>query len=356
MSRSACLQRLDRRLWILPLLSVATAAAVLIPTELILRARYPDQEIDRCIVIKTTVEGARANCASRVKVAEGPWVENRYNECGYRSPRSCGPVPAGSRRIAVIGSSMGAGFFVPEPESLTGRLPAMLTKACGRPVETQNLALPDFPITRLADSGEMALALAPNALLVTVSSYDLQKAAAPGAKAAKDTRPLARVAIDTLAAPFKTSTTVYMAKETYLTNEKSYSSFIAAQRRSDAELAGETSAGVAILADQIDRILKLDPARRVPIVLSFIPRREEIMRDRVWPGHRDPAAVALRRIADARGIAFVDGLAAVPRDVSTASLYYVANHHLNGYGDGYMAQAVAKRLIGSAPAFAGCRP
>ena len=34
------------------------------------------------------------NCKARYKSGEGPWAENDYNECGYRSKESCLTKPA----------------------------------------------------------------------------------------------------------------------------------------------------------------------------------------------------------------------------------------------------------------------
>ncbi len=335
----------------MPLVALATATAVLVPTELMLRMRYADQPVDRCLDEASSPPHGKAGCTSYVKAAEGPWVENRYNECGYRSAASCGLLPAWSRRVAVIGSSMGAGTFVPEPEAIPARLAADLGAACGQPVQSQTLAIPDFPIGKIAASAEEAMTLDPTAIVVTITSYDLANTPGTGSAQAK---PLIKSITDKVQATLKGFSTVYMAKEVFLSNEKAYLGFIAAQDRSDDQLASETKKGVAILAAQIDRMLEADRDRHIPIVLTFMPDREEIGRVRLHPGHQDPAPAALRRIAAERGIPYVDGLSSLPENVPTAALYYVANGHMNGIGDGYIARGLATGLIRSVPTFEGC--
>src|ERR1700733_9444277 len=86
--------RLPRRdLVILPLLSILTIAFLLVGSEVGARHFFPESAGgDPCRVSDPTIGFKyRPNCTSRVKSAEGPWVMNHYNDCGYRTQQSCGP-------------------------------------------------------------------------------------------------------------------------------------------------------------------------------------------------------------------------------------------------------------------------
>jgi hypothetical protein len=110
----------------------------------------------------------RPDCTSRVKAAEGPWVTNRYNECGYRTPQSCGSKAADGVRIAVLGSSISQGYLVPYEQSFAARDATLLTQNCRKPVEFQNLASIGFIWNRLADRVDDAIALHPDAAVISI--------------------------------------------------------------------------------------------------------------------------------------------------------------------------------------------
>src|SRR5207248_9371256 len=83
----------------------------------------------------------RPNCSMREKNAEGEWVEYRFNECGYRSAASCRTKPAGTIRIALMGSSVSEGLFVHYEEMFATTAGEALSRIAGRPVEFQNLGV-----------------------------------------------------------------------------------------------------------------------------------------------------------------------------------------------------------------------
>lgn len=60
--------------------------------------------IDSCRVADANIGFAnRPGCISRMKNAESSWETNQYNDCGYRTKESCGPKPAGTIRVALVG-------------------------------------------------------------------------------------------------------------------------------------------------------------------------------------------------------------------------------------------------------------
>jgi hypothetical protein len=341
-----------RDLIVLPLLALATAALFVIPAELVVRHRYPDYEHDTCVRRIGTQPHGTPNCVSRSKAAEGPWVENRYNECGYRSPASCGPKPAGTSRVAVLGSSTGSGFLVSEENSLAGRLSTALTRACHVPVETQNLAVEGMPVKDLANSAREALKLDSDALVLVITSYDLDVASTKPASSRK----LARMVIDQFNNAMGNLALFHMARAVVLGREDDYVSHLAAQHRERAKLRPDTAAGVALLGEQLDRIASFNPGQKVPIVLTYAPDRAEVIDARLSPDLNTPVSLALRKLAEEKGIFYANTLDRTPRNVPTASMYYVVSYHPNDLGSLYLSKGVEQHLTQAIPALRNCRP
>jgi hypothetical protein len=114
-----------------------------------------------------------------MKLAEGPWVENDYNECGYRSTASCRARAPKTIRIALLGSSAAEGFMVPYPQTFASLSEQILTKACGRTVEIQNLSVTGIHLLEEAHRLDEALALQPDLVIFLISPNDLAVETAP---------------------------------------------------------------------------------------------------------------------------------------------------------------------------------
>ena len=114
---------------ILPILSIATIMAVLAAAEIGSRLAMPEVQADSCMIHDPLLgERAKPNCISHTKNPEGEWVENKYNECGYRSNTPCHAPLNGALRIAVIGSSTGWGYQVPTDETWYTRTAAYFSQ------------------------------------------------------------------------------------------------------------------------------------------------------------------------------------------------------------------------------------
>ena len=344
-------RRFDRRLVILPLIALATAAPVLIPTELALRARYPDREYDVCVNEHAASPHGKPNCVSKSKTAEGPWVENRYNECGYRSPRSCGPKPAGTMRIAIIGSSTANGWLVPEAETLSGRLPAAITRACDRPVETQNLAVGGMSLRQLVDRSREAIRLDPDVLVLVVTSYDLENTSDKPATGKRQIRKI----VDQFNGELGELTMYQMARMAYLSREDDYVAHIASIQKSRSRLNADAAAGLVVLAGQLRQVAALGRDRHVPILMMFAPNRGEVIDARLAHGRKPPADIALATIAREAGIPYDDTLDEIPANVPTALFFYTVNYHPNSLGHLYLTRSLEQSLIQNLPVFRGCK-
>ena len=137
-------QRLPRRDFvILPLLCLLTVCVMLGAAELLANQFFDETGSETCGV-RDPLYGyrIRPNCSSWRKAAEGPRVENTYNDCGYRSRESCAPPPPGTIRVATLGASTAQGMKVAQDQILTARLGGLLTTSCRRPVEFQTWAFP----------------------------------------------------------------------------------------------------------------------------------------------------------------------------------------------------------------------
>jgi hypothetical protein len=140
--------KLPRRDWVvLPLIAIATIAFIAACSEVVARVVWAEHEEDACYLSHGPKGGHfLPNCISRTKIAEGPWVENSYNSCGYRTLEQCGPKPPGTTRIAVLGSSFSYGYAVLYKSAYITQAQQMLTRECRRPVEFQNLSVPALPL------------------------------------------------------------------------------------------------------------------------------------------------------------------------------------------------------------------
>jgi lysophospholipase L1-like esterase len=160
---------------ILPLLSLATLLMMFGVTEAATRIFAPEVRFDSCRYRGETGDRYRANCTSKTKLFDGPWVVNQYNDCGYRSRASCGAKPLGTIRIAVLGTSAATGFLVPYEQTVWGIMEQELTNQCRRPVEVQNLSVfgTGLNLAEQAHRMDEALTLKPDAVILMASGNDL---------------------------------------------------------------------------------------------------------------------------------------------------------------------------------------
>src|SRR5258708_1085077 len=129
-----------RDAWLLPLIIIFTGLGMLGGAEGVAPIGWPEQLINGCQVQdRALVFRFQPNCSSTMKAFEGPWYTNNYNACGYRSAAPCGPVPTGTRRIVLIGSSLSEGLFVGYPKTNGARLRHAPTAICGPAREVQSL-------------------------------------------------------------------------------------------------------------------------------------------------------------------------------------------------------------------------
>lgn len=361
-------RRLPRRdLVILPLLALATVLVLFGAAEVFSRVRYPEREADSCKTPDAVLGYRfRPGCTSTTKAAEGPWTTNGYNACGYRTPEPCGPVPAGARRIALIGSSTSSGYLVPYGGTLAAHAAADLTQVCRRPVEVQNLGGVDYTGAKLTARARESLTLAPQALVLVVSPLDLELAQGArtfqenGFTVTRSNNPVTR-----LKEALGASRAASVAQHFVLKGDRTYvPTYLRSGDRADfmrAPLPEQWRARVAEFDGRVAGIQAMAARRRVPFVIVFAPQRAQagLVAGAAGAGSGALAGFdalvlprALAAAAAAHGAVFVDSDAEIAPGTPTERLFYPVNGHPNAEGHRLIARSLVRRLL--APDLAIC--
>jgi hypothetical protein len=353
-----------RDLILLPLVSVLTVAVMFAVAEIGTRPLWPAYERGYCMLFDP-IKGphGKPNCTSIVKVPESPRVVIRFNSCGYRSNAPCGAKPAGTFRLAFLGSSITEGFVIPYDQMLAARMTASLRQIWNRPVEFQNLGAEACPpIYAYRHLGE-ALKLDPDAIVIVVNPWDLEQDIAPALLAMRsDLRPLNRVAppiihltpLQVLQAWTHSSRSLAVAQHYLLENRQTFLSlYLGAggdhtafvrtpfskaweKRMEDADL---------LLGEMADRI----HAAGIPFLLIGVPERAQaaMLKVPVLPPGVDPWAFTRRlsEIAARHGILYVDALKVFSHEPRPETLFYVVDGHPTPRAHELMGEAAARELL-----------
>ena len=350
-----------RDLWLLPLISLTTVAVLLIGAEIAARAIWPEQLANSCRLNDPDI-GVRyqANCSARMKAPEGPWYVSAYNDCGYRSDASCGPLPAGHRRIALLGSSLSEGYLVPYQQTIAARIEADLTRSCGAPVEVQNLgALASFGDQLLLRMDE-ALNLHPSTVLLVAAPFDLEDDLDPALG-----QPPAEASLTVRAVKALKDSRALVMTQHYLFHDPSIylPLYLRYGDRADF-LRPPFSEKWRERLRALDKIVAGLATRArhasVPFVFVFIPQEAEValMADgRSAPPGIDPAALpaAIGAIAARHGASFIDTSLGLRRDPAPEHFYYIVDGHLSDKGQPVAGAYIAQRLAADdGGAFSDC--
>jgi hypothetical protein len=367
-------------LWLLPLVSLATVLVMLCTAELAARIMMPEQLANSC-KMSDPVLGFRyrPNCTAEMKAAEGPSYTNTYNECGYRSAASCRTPPAGTRRIALIGSSLGEGHLVPYQDTVGARLSDALTALCSFPVEQQNLAARGYTGRRIVSRMQEALQLQPSAVLMLIFPYDIeiqlddatlpitgdrQSAPAPSARNA----PSAQSLTSTILGFVKQNSRAVTLAESVLFRDPSTYLLLFLHYGDKADFLR-----LPFTPPWIERLRRFDLmvgelASRahkadVPMTIAFVSQQGELALLRQTKGQaaadatldaqalpRAVAAIAVRHDVD-----FVDTSEALASYPSPQHLYHPVDGHPSATGERVVADAILHRYLTPGEPFAAAR-
>jgi hypothetical protein len=174
-SKEANLQRRDC-IW-LPTLSLLTICLLAGSVELGARRRFARLPTagENCLVENDPSNGARGipNCVVWEKIPEGKLTEYRFNSSGYRDDTNFGPKSPGTYRIVMVGTSVAAGFRVPQEQTIAALLPAELSRRTGHRVEVYNQGLPLRTTSSISRDLNDAIATNPDMILWVVSPLDI---------------------------------------------------------------------------------------------------------------------------------------------------------------------------------------
>jgi lysophospholipase L1-like esterase len=353
--------RLPRRdYFLLPLMSLVTILVMVGGSETLARMITTSHRRNQC-QIEDPIAGDRykPNCTARLKNLEGPWATYHYNECGYRSATSCGPKPPGTVRIAVIGSSVSVGAWVPYEETFFARTAGELSRSCNRPVDVQNLGVTGLTPISVYHRVQDVLALKPDVVVYLVTPWDITRQIDPEELAERNnpTRIPSRPAV-VIKPNLPDRSRAWLLAQYFLFQNRDM--FLGTMSRGDdyllqpftAELQQQYADFDLIIGDLTDKL----QGGGIPLVLVPVPSRKEaaFLSSRELPAHVDPFAFGREvvRIASKHGAGYVDLMGPFSRIPHSEKLYYVVDGHPNADAQKVIAQNLLQKLQdGSIPAF-----
>jgi hypothetical protein len=340
-----------RDIWLLPLISILTVLGMLAGAEVVSRFVWPAQLTNSCRMPDAAL-GFRyqPNCSSLMKTPEGPWYTNTYNSCGYRSDAPCGPLPAGHRRIALIGSSLSEGYLVEYPNTIAARVETDLTKMCGAPVEVQNLGAVGYDNAKLSQRMDEALRLRPDAVFWVTDPYDLE-AMLPGT-ASTSTAPPKPGLQQRVFGALKESRTFAMAQHFMFRNRSVYLPlYLLYGDKADflrPPFTPSWQARLQVLDNFVGTLAERAHRAGIPFMVAYLPQEAqvELMTDRNMPPGIHPGALpaAIAAIAARHDVGFADSSVALRAMPTPERLYYQVDGHLSGQGQPVVAAYIARSL------------
>lgn len=369
--------RAFRRILLVTLVGVLTFVGLAVGLELGARVALPWREFNRCL---NGTGSSPAYCVSgAVKLWEGPSFTYSYNDCGYRSAHPCSTAAPNAKRVAVLGTSFGYGFYVPYADTFPARAGDALSRACGVPVDFQNLSLASGSIggqprwQHIRDRVPGALALHPKAVLVVLSPGDLAYFKKPLAAygSTEPTPPPVKTGSGPQWAALldKINRTILTRSEAiaivrdiafhddgvFLNNFKNSPAAGFLSPTFDSQWRLRLQIADTVLGEMENQVR----ATGTPFIAVYIPDYAEAVLAR--KPSLDPTLSAyalpnaLGSIVERHGGSFVDLTADIAKRPRLYREYYLSIDHPNGRGNAIIAQGVVSALEKQVPAFAACR-
>jgi hypothetical protein len=356
--------RLPRRDYILlPLIFVATILVLLGGGEVVARQFYPESDArEACEYLTPTGFRYHPLCVSRSKVWEGPWVTQRFNDCGYPGLVSCALRPPGSRRVVVVGSSTARGALVNYPETFAARASTSLSQRCGDLVDFQNLGTEPIDVDRIALRIPEALTLRPSAIVMTIGPYDLEHLKDPpptsDAPQERHWRPNLQSMVELLR-----ESRLFLLMQSYLYRDPAFQIRAFLLNGDGAEyvrspLGPVWQKRVDEFGDLLHRISVQTAPADVPVLLFYLPERAEaaLAIGKTWPPGVDPFVLprALDAAAARNGVQFFDATQAFATAPDFQTVFYLTDGHPREGGHAALATVIEQALLAQ-PVFAACR-
>jgi hypothetical protein len=360
----------NRDIWLLPLIAAATLVIMLLAAEATARVMFVEQPDNQC-KRPDPVIGYKmaANCQSNMKAAEGSWYTVRYNDCGFRSPDSCLPLSADSRRIAFVGSSLTAGLLVPWQNSVAGRLARDLTDKCHSHVEAQNLGGIAYRGKALVERMHEALMLNPQLVISLIMPFDVESLSlsdAPDSDSANDNTTSDDNGADLgvikrIQAVINHSRTIVVLEHYLFRNTALYVRlYLRYGDKADflrQPLSPQWQARLKVLDKTIAAMAQQSHAAHVPFLIAFVPQEAQLY---ILASHRtrkgiDPhlLATSIKAIADRHGVKFADMSDILAEQADPVDLYFQVDAHPSEAAQSIVADQLVQ-YVATMPAFTGC--
>lgn len=368
--------RLPRRdLFLLPAIGILTIVVMLVSSEVLARVIWPEQETDVCAISDPTGHSHfRPNCKSRIKSAEGPWVDNSYNECGYHTLESCGRKRQGTLRVAVLGSSFSFGYLIPYDETYTTLAGRALTSQCKRSVEFQNLGVLGVSLNLVDTYRRMdeALALKPDLVLLAITPFDVTKEITPDELAHRNESPSAQGAAQPapvgnwirngIMTPIKQSRAVLMLQHFMFQSPITFGNLYMFYGDNADYLRQPFTSRWRQRFSNLDVILgdmsRKAQAASVPMMIILGPSTAQAALLNSPPRAGVDASAfdaEIASIASAHGISVVDPLPSLAGRPDVMGVYFPVDGHFAPKGQRLLADTLEKRITASGyPGFSGC--
>ena len=360
--------RLPRRDYVLlPLIVLFVTVVLLGISNLIAKRIFPESGRFTCNMRdRLGLIREKPNCVCHYKNPEGPLVEYRFNECGYRSTKPCGHKPEGVTRVVLMGASLTWGLYIPNNELFGSRIEEALNRICTRPVEVQNMG----SMVRLRDEYKLideALRLSPDVIVLTVAPNDLEQLVeSTKSRDPRSTGMLAKAKAAWHDMLMRTRNIKFvLAVQHFMLLDKQvlFETYSNMGNSRMVLQSPQTRAGEQMYEafDQaLDRVMTKLEGSEVPLVILAVPNRvaAALVSNQSHLDGTDPwwFGRQVTEIANRRGALVVDATQEFANSPHAEQLFYPVDNHPNGDGHAVIAKALMDRLTdGSIPQLAACR-
>ena len=359
--------RLPRRDFILlPAICIATLLLLVGIPELIAAHMFYQHKVDACLR-PDPVLGDRAlpNCQSRYKPGEGPWTENHYNECGYRSSESCLTKPADTFRVALIGSSTATGYLVPYDQTFAVRSETILSNTCGHPVEFQSLGGLGYQWRRLEARMDEALKLKPDLVVAAITPFDVRQPLNPPPLTGPQPHGVIASIVGGLRSIVQGSS-LWMAVLHYRADlPVTYLRFFLRDaERSDflrQPLSAFWQQQLGYTGTLIQDLATKARAGNVPLLVMFVPQRAQAVLMKYHADFPDMAPLtldhAIAKMVQNNGGTFLDMTPTFAAADNLNPLFYAVDDHITGAGSAMVADRLSQTIMAARyPGLQSCAP
>lgn len=334
----------------------------------------------QCLIVNDPATGVRGIPGSTChqKAYESPLITYHFNACGFRTPQSCGPAPAGTYRIVLLGSSVALGMNVEQPQSFAGVLGPMLSSRLDQRIDVFNEAMQWGLPAGIARRGDRLTMPHPDMILWPLTPFDITNAGLvlpyiggvqegvsvsdPATPPATSTTPPAKGWATLpgriwkrLIGPVSDSRTVLLLQNLLFRSDSQYLSHIQAQGE-DADYLRTPpppalKSHLATFAEALGQVARQAQAARVPLVVTLLPSRAQavMIADRKRDAGYDAQQLGhlLRPIVEQAGGQYLDMTPGLDRYPGASQRYFRVDEHLPPDGNVMLARLLTDALAKS---------